>query len=230
MARKLLSHCTTLRGPRKAGDSSYRRDDLNGTNGAVEGSLQQVEGSISHAIQTPLNGDNMDTDENGYGPSEQPSDADSPAPAVQPALPLLDTLTIGESKEVSTEKPRDLYNETTFLPLPENPEVTHVEFSKSYSGPLLLGGTDLLRVYNITSSRIGTTGTHGVVDIEIPADSFKIHSVCWLNEGDVAVSAVKTRGDTDEYQHGTVDAALGLGVRTRSRAEFADWNCFCASI
>jgi WD40 repeat protein len=132
--------------------------------------------------QRSVNGDAMDVDENGYGPSDQASDTQSPAPAVQ-ALPLLDTLTIGESKEVSTEVPRDLLPDTTFLEMPEH--VTHSEWSSVAPGPLLVGGSNLVRMFDVAANPNIKVNDW---EISVDSDHFDVEAICWLPEGDFAIS------------------------------------------
>jgi transducin (beta)-like 1 len=137
-----------------------------------------------------MNGDGMDVDDS-YGQSDQISDTDSPAPAVG-EVPLLDTLAITEDRLVSTESPRDLLPNTSFLDIPPKSIINYALWSSE--GPaLLVGGTNCLRIYGIK----GDTSARAVSrDVALGSLSFEVISLSWLGEAN-AVACITGELDSD---------------------------------
>lgn len=131
-----------------------------------------------------VNGDAMDLDD-ASAQSDQVSDMDSPAPAVQD-VPLLDNLAITEDRSVSTEKPRDLLPNTIYLDWPEEQLISHSIWSTTESGPLLIGGTNTLRLYGVRKS--GQEALHRTIETDFK--DYDVEAMCWLGPSQAAASVV----------------------------------------
>jgi transducin (beta)-like 1 len=139
-----------------------------------------------------VNGDAMDVDENGYGPSEQASDVDSPLPLGH-AVQALDTLTIGSSAVVSTEKIRDLFPESQILNWREGASISHSLWSNEEPSVLFVAGSDSLTTFNIDDS---LSIKHHELQTGIP--TFDVQAVCLLDSQAAVVSAVEKTEEGDE--------------------------------
>ena len=169
-----------IAGYRKQGDLPKHMDHAL-TNGTIDD--QTARRIKRKKEQRRVNGDAMDLDD-GYGQSDQPSETDSPAPAVQD-IPLLDTLAITEDRSVSTEKPRDIFPNSSFLDLPSGTSISHSVWSPDDPAPLLVGGTNCLRLYGIKNDS-SSEAIHR--DIEVNSSEFDVVALSWLGESDAAAS------------------------------------------
>ena len=143
-----------------------------------------------------VNGDAAETDENGYGPSEQASETDSPAPQLQD-VPMIHTLEIGENREVATDQPRDLSTSSSFLEWPKDAAINHAVWSSTTPEPMLAGGSNLLRLYGVRQNpEFGIQHR----DIPIPVESFEVEAMCWTGPQDFAFSLVDTTVAGNELQ------------------------------
>jgi transducin (beta)-like 1 len=161
------------------------------TNGTMDDAPSRRIKRKKHQRRT--NGDAMDIDD-GYGQSDQVSETDSAAPAVQD-VPLLDSLAITEDRSVSTEKPRDIFPNSSFLDLPSNTSISHAEWSPDNPAPLLVGGTNCLRLYGIKSDT-SLEAIHR--DIEVNASDFDVVALSWLGGSDAAASIAEKFDQTDQ--------------------------------
>jgi transducin (beta)-like 1 len=138
----------------------------------------------------------MDLDENGYGPSDQVSETESPAPAVQD-VPLLDTLAITEDRSVATEKARDLLPLSSFIKWPTQKAISHCVWSPEEPGPVLIGGTNCLRLYAVKSDQSAEAMFR---DIDIPGVlEFDVEALCWTGRNE-AVASISDRNASDDDQ------------------------------
>jgi WD40 repeat protein len=172
-------------------EQSRPSEDINGATGDP-GFLYRRKSRPFHTI----NGDAAETDENGYGLSEQASETDSPAPQAQD-VPMIHTLEIGESRDVATDKPRDLTTSSSFLEWPKDATINHAVWSSTSPEPMLAGGSNLLRLYGVRNNpEFGIQHR----DIPVPVESFEIEAMCWTGEKDMAFALVDTTVAGNELQ------------------------------
>jgi transducin (beta)-like 1 len=179
-----------IAGERKPDDIlTTRFDDHRGINGTSEESETQRKRRKQAGSHKRLNGDSMEIDENGYENSELASEVDSPAPAVQEVAPLLDTLTIGESRLVSTEKPTDVWSTSTKLMWPDKCLISKAAWSPFAAGPLLIGGTNTLRLFGIKPDHTNEPMSR---DIHVSTNEFEVGAICWTDLADAVVAVTET--------------------------------------
>jgi WD40 repeat protein len=139
----------------------------------------------------------MDLDENGYGQSDQVSETESPAPAVQD-VPLLDTLAITEDRSVATEKARDLFPLSQFVKWPARKAISHCVWSPDEPGPVLIGGSNLLRLYAIKSD---PSAEPMFRDILMPGSGeFEVEAVCWIARNEAVASISHPDATADDHK------------------------------
>lgn len=179
-----------------------------GVNGAVGDPSSLISRRRSRPSLRAVNGDTVDTDDNGYGPSEQASETDSPAPTSQD-VPMIHTLEIGESRVVSTDKPRDLSASSSFLDWPKDATINHAIWSSMDPEPMLAGGSNMLRLYGVRNNP-DLDVQHR--DIKIPLESFEIEAVCWTGKRDIAFSLVDTTVANNDRRKGSLMFAPSWGA------------------
>ncbi|KAF2668624.1 hypothetical protein BT63DRAFT_281691 [Microthyrium microscopicum] len=190
-----------IAGERKPGDVPRAQSSTpNGVNGTSESSAsrknKQKERANSHR---PVNGDAMDLDENGYGPSEQASEVDSPAPAVQEVEPLLNTLTITDSSVVAAEKPLEILSSSTILPWPDSFPIARSDWSPVQQNALMVAGSNTLRLFGIKTPEDQVQA----LDIELAGNTFEIGALCWTGEASAAIAITESLdGESSEIESG----------------------------
>ncbi|KAF2728570.1 hypothetical protein EJ04DRAFT_538331 [Polyplosphaeria fusca] len=176
--------------PRKA--SGKRKKKVNG---------------VEPRMNTHVNGDAMDIDQNGSAHVANSVRAESEAAVSEADSPLLDvdmsTLRLGLSTEMQTEKPIQVVNlaprtsfECSFRGSSDQangPSVRQTIWGTRESPLLLAAGESMLRLYYIPSSN-GDYSTLGpkVHDLTLPHTQFSVTAVCWISITDMIVS---TRGE-----------------------------------
>jgi transducin (beta)-like 1 len=89
-------------------------------------------------------------------------------------------------RSVSTEKPRDLLPNTIYLDWPEDQLISHSVWSTTESGPLLIGGTNTLRLYGVRKT--GQEVLHRTIRTDFK--DFEVEALCWLSHSQAAASVV----------------------------------------
>jgi transducin (beta)-like 1 len=146
-----------------------------------------------------VNGDAMDVDENGYGISAAVSEVESPVP-ISHAVQALDTLTIGASRIVSTEKIHDLFPDSEILDWREGSSISHSLWSGQDSSSLLIAGSNHVTTYSVDESLELIQS----LDLETPLSSFDVRSLCLLGQHAFAVSIVENADGQEEHRSALV--------------------------
>lgn len=152
-------------------------------------------------MNTQINGDAMDVDQNGSthvtnsvrAESEaMASEADSPTVAEIP----ISTLSIGQSTEIQTEEPADLAPDTLFSCSVKDTDkhVTQTQWGPPEAPLLLAAGKSLLRMHFIPKSTgANSAPSPRTLDLKLPLNNFSITALCWNSHGEVTVSAQEER-------------------------------------
>ncbi|KAF2141284.1 uncharacterized protein K452DRAFT_272001 [Aplosporella prunicola CBS 121167] len=178
-------------------DRRERRNDVNGlANGATtDGGASTPARKRKKPHGAPrVNGD-MEVDTNGalvqHNESETVmSDAESP---VDEDVPMVTTLSLGESNALQTEKLADLGPQTTFLRITE-PDKTliHTEWNPTEPQILLTAGESLLRMYMVPSSTQGDAANEPrSQDLEIGLNNFTITALAWTLPGEAVIGTLE---------------------------------------
>jgi transducin (beta)-like 1 len=199
-----------IAGERKPEDIPPRRfAEHRGINGTSEDNETQRKRRKQTNAHKRTNGDLMEIDDNGYDNSELASEVDSPAPAVQEVGPLLDTLTIGESRLVSTEKPIDVASTSTKLPWPDKCLISKGVWSPFATEPLLIGGTNTLRLFGLKSDH---TLEPKSLEITISTNEYEVGAICWTDQTDAVIAVTETlEGDDPNASVGKLIHVTGYG-------------------
>jgi transducin (beta)-like 1 len=183
-----------------------RRSSFENTvNGADDGLLSKQISKTS-IPRRQVNGDAMEVDENGYGASEQVSEVESPLP-IGHAVQALDTLTIGESRIVSTEKVRDLLQDSQILSFQKSSPISHSIWSDEDPSALVIAASDHLSALHVNDHLPITSQ-----EIELPLEPYEVEAVCLLGPQAVAVSVgeIHDGDEDDDDEPSTQNGALYL--------------------
>lgn len=165
------------------------------TNGTSEESESRRKRQKQAATPKRINGDFMELDENGYENSELASEVESPAPAVQEFAPLIDTLTIGESRFVATEKAVELASTSTKLMWPDKCLISKAVWSPYAPEPLLIGGTNTLRLFGLKANHEEEPMSQ---EITVSSNEFEVGEICWTDASDAVIAVTETL-DADDF-------------------------------
>jgi transducin (beta)-like 1 len=156
----------------------------------------------SNGTERRTNGDMMDID-GPAGPAPTLDtvvpDVESPLPVIEEA-PIVDTLTIGQSKESLTERPRDLFPDTSFIDFETTPLLQHVKWSPHQSSLLFTAGEHYMRTYIIRSPPPENGLEQNPRSGRLDKGDYSIDHFCWTEDG-AGVLAVKDTVEDEEGAH-----------------------------
>jgi transducin (beta)-like 1 len=139
----------------------------------------------SNGTDRRTNGDTMDID-GPVGPASTLDtsviEAESPLPVVE-EIPIVDTLSIGQSKESLTERPRDLFPDTSFVDFENHPKLQFARWSPHKPLALFTAGKHHMRTYSVKTPRPES----GLEDMSkegtLHGKEYSFEHFCWTQEG-----------------------------------------------
>jgi len=172
------------------------KQDTEVENGLTDDSKRIRGGKVkrkSGSRASRMNGETTDLDTNGalQAPATESAveDVETPIEIEEELVPIVDTLTIGESQETEPTKPQDLVPNTTFCNVIEaGSHLPYVRFSPTDPSMLFLGGENALKMCKTTDFPSKEDGEDNV-DINIPSETYETEAFCWVTPG-AAVIAV----------------------------------------
>jgi len=181
--------------------SAGGRDVQNGTAADTPPQRGPKRKRKSAGAERRLNGDMMMDIDAPVGPTSvlDPAvpEAESPLAVIEEA-PIVDTLSIGQSKESFTEQPRDLLPDTSFVAFENKPTLEHVKWSPHHPQALFTAGKNHMRTYQIKTpvpeSGLETVSQAG----QVHSEAFDIEAFCWTERK----QGVFSTRETFENEHG----------------------------
>ncbi|QDS73844.1 hypothetical protein FKW77_006597 [Venturia effusa] len=160
--------------------------------GSVEPSKPKKGKRKSAGSERRMNGDMMDVDVGGIGPTSimdpTVAEAESPRPAVEE--PIEPTLSIGLSQEVATEAPRDLNPDTSFLPH-EGTTLEFVKWCPDNSTALLVAGENHMRAYRVASDVSEQQAESNNWNIHVDEEDYRVQAFCWTEKSSAVFSTAR---------------------------------------
>jgi transducin (beta)-like 1 len=140
-----------------------------------------------------MNGEMMDVDVGGMGQTSMAdptvAEAESPLPVIEE--PIIPTLSIGHSQEISTEAPRDLNLDTSFLPPNKDTTLEFVKWCPDNSTALLVAGQNHMRAYRISSEVPGDQSESKYSNIPVDEEDYRVQAFCWTERSSALFSTAR---------------------------------------
>lgn len=147
-----------------------------------------------------MNGDMMDIDGSAVGHTSMMdptvAEAESPLPVIEEA-PIVDTLSIGQSKESLTEQPRDLLSDTSFLAIDSDTVLEHAKWSPHHPHALFTAGRNYMRTYQIKSPPPENKLEEKSQPGELSSQNYAVEAFEWTGRG-TAVFSIREKFENED--------------------------------
>jgi transducin (beta)-like 1 len=139
----------------------------------------------SNGTDRRTNGDMMDIDGPvGSAPTLDAgvAEIESPLPVVEEA-PIVDTLSIGQSKESLTERPRDLLPDTSFVDFENDLKLQFARWSPHKPFALFTAGKHHMRTFSVKTPRPESGLENVSKEGRLHGKEYSFEHFCWTQEG-----------------------------------------------